>query len=392
MIGRVTQGYIVNDFNSTLYDRQSAMQNMQKQLASGYRVNLASDDPVAAINYMDYDSRLNEIKTYKNIIENVKGKINVADSALDSVTSIIQRARELAVQGANGVYTREERQNMAVEIDQLARELIQQANSSFKGNALFGGTMTDETPFKTNIQTDKTTGLDFLEDVRYIGNNQTQLAEVENGEKVDVTQPGNQIFWANNMEIYSTISSNGYTAAGDSKIYLDGVEIEIKAGDNLEIIANKMNNSGAAVQASIQTKDGESYFGIVSTTPHQISLMDAQGGSTLQDMGLIDHGMYPPNNYSPAAKVYTGSIFDVMIDLRKSLISDNIFQIGGTALSGIDSSLSNILKFRSHIGAVSERLDKISDRFLNDEVYITDEKQTSVGTDIAECHDGIKDA
>lgn len=72
-----------------------------------------------------------------------------------------------------------------------------------------------------------------------------------------------------------------------------------------------------------------------------------------------------------------------MIQFRKSLQSDNIFQIGGTAIGQIDSSLGNILKFRAHMGAVSQRLDAINDRFGSDVVYLTDAKDKSIGTDIS---------
>jgi flagellar hook-associated protein 3 FlgL len=390
MIGRVTQGYIVNDFNSNLHSRQAEMQNVQNQLSSGYRVNLPSEDPVAAINYMDYDSRLKEIDTYKTIVDNAKSKLNITDSALDSVTSVIQRLRELAVQGANGVYQKDEKQKMAVEVDQLLRELLSLANSNYKGNALFGGTMVNEDPFKANIQTDPNSGMEFLEGVRYIGNNQSQIAEVEKGSRVEVSQPGNQVFWADNMEIYSTLSVSGYTAAADSRVNIDGNEVAIKAGDNLEVIANKINNSGAAVKASVQTVNGASYFTMETTSPHQISITDSEGGTVMQDLGIIDHGMHPPYNYSPASKVYTGSIFDVMVNFRKSLMKDDIFQIGGTALAGIDSSLANVLKYRAHIGAVSQRMDTITDRYLSDEGYITEAKDNSIGTDIPKAMTQLK--
>lgn len=390
MIGRVTQGFIVNDFNNNLHSRQSELQKVQKQLASGYRVNLPSEDPVAAVNYMDFDSRLREVEIYRTIVDNAKSKMNVTDSSLDSVTSIVQRLRELAVQGANGTYTKEERQNMAVEVDQLLRELASLANASYRGNPLFGGTTVDGSPFKSQFKMDETNGMEFLESVRYTGNNQSQLAEVENGEKVVVSQPGNQIFWADNMNIYSTLNTSGYIAATDSKINIDGATIEIKAGDNLEVIAGKINNSGIGVKASVETKNGASYFALETTSPHQIALSDSDGGSVLQDLGIIDHGMNPPYNYSPAANVYTGSLFDVMIDFRKALMKDDTFKIGGSAIMGVDNSLSNILKYRAHIGSVSQRLDAITERYLSDQVYLTEAKDNAIGTDIPKAMTELK--
>lgn len=390
MMPRVTQSFIVNDFNANLKRRMSEIQNVQKNLATGYRINLPSDDPVGTITFMDYDSRIKEITTYQKIIENATSKLNLIDSSLDSATTILHRLREIAIQGANGTYTIEDRQKMALEVDQLLRELLQIANSYYKDTALFGGTMVSEAPFKAHYKVDPETGVEFLENVRYIGNNQTQILEVERNEKVEISPPGNQIFWAENMEIYSTLNVSGYVADRDSKILVDGVEISINAGDNLEVIANKINNAGLAVKASIQTKDGQSYFAIETTSPHQISLMDLDGGSVLQDLGIIDHGMYPPNNYSPAARIYTGSIFDVMINFRKALLKDDIFQIGGRAIIGLDNSIGNLLNYRAHIGAITTRLKNISDRLSGDYVYVEEAKQNSIATDIAKAITDMK--
>lgn len=390
MLGRVTQGFIVNDFNNNLHSRQDELQKTQKQLASGYRVNLPSEDPVAAVNYMDFQSRLREVEIYRTIVDNAKSKLNIADSAMESVTGIIQRLRELAVQGANGTYTKEERQNMAMEVDQLLRELATIANTSYKGNPLFGGTTMDANPFKAQFRVDEKTGVEYLENVRYTGNNQTLQSEVEKGERVDVAHPGNQLFWADNMEIYSTLNVAGYTAATDSKINIDGTDIDIKAGDNLEVIANKINNGGLSVKASVETRNGASYFLIESTSPHQIGLYDSDGGSVLQDLGLVDHGMNPPNNYSSAARVYTGSIFEVMINFRKALVKDDTFQIGGSALMAADNSLANVLNYRARIGSVSQRLDAITERYLSDEVYLTEAKDNAIGTDIPKAMTQLK--
>ncbi|MCX7882872.1 MAG: flagellar hook-associated protein 3 [Brevinematales bacterium] len=382
MLGRVTQGYMQQDFDYHLHKRQTETQSVERQLASGMRVNLPSDDPVATINFMDYDSRLKEMSVYRSQISFAQSKLKTIDSSLDTVTQILQRLRELAVQAANGVYTKEEREKIAVEVDQLTREILSQANSYYKGEALFGGTMVFDTPFKAQYQINQQTGIEFLEDVRYIGNSQAQLLEVERSIKITMSQPGNQIFWAQDMGIYSTLSVSGYTAPKDSKIVIDGHEIQIRAGDNIETIANKINGAGLAVRASIQTQAGSSFFSIESTSPHQIVMYDMEGGSVLQDLGLVDNGMYPPYNYSPSARVYTGSIFDVLIDFRKALLNDNIHQIGGTALAGIDQSLENLLRYRANLGSVSSRLDIINERFLADEVYITEAKDNAVATDI----------
>ena len=47
---------------------------------------------------------------------------------------ILQKVRELAVQAANGIYSKENRENMAVEVDELLKELVTTANSRYQDN------------------------------------------------------------------------------------------------------------------------------------------------------------------------------------------------------------------------------------------------------------------
>lgn len=382
MFNRVTPKYMVNDFDSNLRSRSEEIQRTQNRLSSGMRVNRPSEDPVATMLYMDYDSRLNEISTYRTLIDGAQSRLKTTDGALDGATNVLQRIRELAVQGANSTYTKDDRQKMAVEVDQLMRELLSVANTHYKGEPLFGGTMVDTMPFKAQYKTDPATGIEFMTDVRYIGNNQSQVAEVNRAERVVTAQPGNQVFWADNMMIYSTLNVAGYTAPADSVIVVDGIDVPIRQGDNLEVITEKINRSGAAVIAGIETQNGQSYFTIQSTSPHQITLMDNNGGTVLKDLGIIDPGMQSPNNYSPAAKVFTNSIFDVLSQFRKDLLDDNVLHIGGSALAGIDNSLSNILKYRANLGSVSSRLEFVTERLAADELYITEARDNAVGTDI----------
>jgi flagellar hook-associated protein 3 FlgL len=384
MIGRVSQQSYVNEFLNNAQVRERDMQKVQNRLSSGNRVSLPSQDPVATINYMDYDSRLKEIDVYGSIIMNMDAKLNLTDSVLGSATEAMQRLRELAVQMGNGVYSKQEREIVALEVDQLTRELLSLANSYYKDKPLFGGTTIEPEPFKAFYRTDPNTGVSFLEEVRYVGNHQSQIVEVERGETIDIIPSGNQIFWADDMVIYPTTPATGYTAPSDSRIVVDGQEIQIRRGDSIEIIADKINNSGAAVRASIFTEGNESFFTMQSTRPHQITLMDMDGGRVLEELGLIDAGMYPPFNYSPSARVYSGSIFDVMVDFRKALMEDDIYRIGGTALARMDMAMSNMMNHRAQMGAVSARINTIMERFLSDKVYISDIRQKSIGTDIAQ--------
>ncbi|NPV01179.1 MAG: flagellar hook-associated protein 3 [Brevinematales bacterium] len=384
MAAGISQISMANQFTFNAMNREAELEKVQNQLTSGVKINLPSDDPTGTVNFMDYDSRLKEIDTYGKLIQNATAKMDYVDGKLGSATDILQRIRELAVQMANGIYSEEERLNTAMEVDQLIRELVSIGNSTYKGDPMFGGTFVGDVPFKQYTITDPKSGDQFVSDVKYIGNNQSQVMQIEQNENVNVNQPGNQLFWAYNSLIIPTLPSTGYTAPNDSKIIVDGMEIAISQGDSLDVISKKINDSGAAVKAGVITQNGASYFTLESTTPHQLTLMDTNGGSVLQNLGIIDPGSQPPNNLSPSAKMYSGSIFDVLVDFREALIKNDQFAIGGQVLGGIDMAMDNILKYRASMGAVEMRMQTVQERLSNEQVYIADISQKTIGTDLSQ--------
>jgi len=372
MAAGISQIAMANQFTFNTLKKEAELGKVQNQLTSGFKINLPSDDPTATVNFMDYDSRLKEIDTYGKLIQNATAKLDYVDGKLGSATEILQRIRELAVQMANGIYSQEERQITAMEVDQLIRELVAIGNSSYKGDPMFGGTFVGDVPFKQYTITDPKTGDQFVSDVKYIGNNQSQIMQIEQNENVHVNHPGNQLFWAYDSLIMPTLPSTGYTAPNDSKISVDGIDIAINQGDSLDVIAKKINDSGAAVKAGVFTHNGASYFTLESTTPHQLTLMDTSGGSVLQNLGIIDAGSQPPNNLSPSAKMFSGSVFDVIVDFREALIKNDQFAIGGQVLGGIDMAMDNILKYRASLGAVEMRMQTVQERLSSEQVYIAD--------------------
>jgi len=68
---------------------------------------------------------------------------------------------------------------------------------------------------------------------------------------------------------------------------------------------------------------------IKSTNPHKVELSDIEGGTLLQNLGILqpDHPT-GPDNYNVDAMVFGGSVFDVVIGLRDSMLSNNAEDIG----------------------------------------------------------------
>jgi flagellar hook-associated protein 3 FlgL len=109
---------------------------------------------------------------------------------------------------------------------------------------------------------------------------------------------------------------------------------------------------------------------LTSKSPHQIWLEDLEGGTVLQDLGLIDgSNPEPPNNFAATATVSGLSIFEVVIMLRDDLIKGDVKLIGGRDLEALDSALENILRYRAEVGARVNRLEQHEKRIAWDTTY-----------------------
>ncbi len=108
------------------------------RLSSGKRINSASDD---AAGLAISNSMTSQISGMNQAIRNANDGISLvqtADGALDEVTNMVQRIRELAVQSASGTYDDNDRQNMQTEVTQLTGQISQTLKTAtFNGVPLF---------------------------------------------------------------------------------------------------------------------------------------------------------------------------------------------------------------------------------------------------------------
>lgn len=364
---RVTNQMITNTLNYNLNKHQSIMDETQDKLATGKNVRIPRDNPISTTNQMIYQSRINEIDQYLSNTDESKSRLSEVDTSLQSALRIFHRIRVLAVQGANGIYTSFElKEAMATEINQMLEEMVSIANTkSATGRPIFGGHQTGgqdiPDPFVPIYQT-LTAGNqgDAMTGVEYRGNIGEIKREVGIREYVDVSIPGNKIFWATNQILTSNKDAGEYSSETNQIIKIDGKEINISAGDNLDLIIDKINNAGLSIRAS---KGGRNNMILESTTPHQIWLEDTGSGRVLKDIGLLNTDFpHPPNNIAPTVTIGGMSIFEMMIQLRDDLVRGDQELVGGRDLGLIDMALENILKHIASIGAKQNRVDEIAKR------------------------------
>ena len=266
----------------------------------------------------------------------------------------MQRVRELAVTGANGVYNKEDLGNMASEVDELLKQLIQNANAiSADGNSIFAGTNTKSTAFEIEMGNVEGSGVPLIQNVRYNGNIDSNLVEIDENKYLINDNAGNKTFWAQNQQLFGGRDATSWQAQADSVISIDGVEIKVTQGDNIYGLIAKINNSGAAVKASLDPVR----MGLnLSTTDARQLWLDDVKGTTLNELGIIkDSSQRPPYNIGDGTRVAGGSMFDTVIALRNAMLAGDQEAIGGRVLGGLDQGINSLTTRLAKSGSEYER-------------------------------------
>jgi flagellar hook-associated protein 3 FlgL len=117
----------------------SRLARIQEQLTTGKTINRPSDDPSGAASTMRLRASLADQRQYARNAADGKAWLTQVDTALGSMAEQVQRARDLALQGANGATGTDSRTALAVEVEQLRESLIAGANTQYLGRPVFGG-------------------------------------------------------------------------------------------------------------------------------------------------------------------------------------------------------------------------------------------------------------
>jgi flagellin len=125
----------------TLTSSSQGMTRSLERLSSGHRINRAADDAAGLAISQNLRAGISGMSQAIRNTQDAIGVIRTADGALDTATSVLQRMRDLAVQGANdGGLTDGAKQALQQEIDQLKAELTRIGRTtSYNGRPLLDG-------------------------------------------------------------------------------------------------------------------------------------------------------------------------------------------------------------------------------------------------------------
>ncbi len=127
---------------------QESMAQLQEQLATGRKIQRASDDPAGASLALQHRKNIAFETQMRRNLEGGISFMNVSEAALSGVNDSLQRVRELTVQASNDSMGADERNSIALEIDELIEHIAQAANTRFGDAYVFSGFQTQQPAYQ----------------------------------------------------------------------------------------------------------------------------------------------------------------------------------------------------------------------------------------------------
>ena len=141
---RVTNNMMVNNLMRNLYKNYTKMDRAQQMLSSQKKFLRPSDDPIGVTRSLRLTTEILNMEQYKRNVDDSDSWIQSSEQVINNMMSVMQRIRELTVQGSNESYSQDDRKKIADETRELKEQLIVLGNTAYAGSYLFSGYKTDK--------------------------------------------------------------------------------------------------------------------------------------------------------------------------------------------------------------------------------------------------------
>lgn len=153
---RVTNSSMVSGYLKDMQKNLQGMNKLNTQINTSQNINTISDDPFKTIKLLNLKNEIKDVEKYNSNADEVMGWIDVTDEALDRVGNLTTDIKTLLT-SIQGTFGPDEIKAVQTEINEKMKQIGEAMNSTYAGEYVFGGSITDEAPIK--METDPDTGL-----------------------------------------------------------------------------------------------------------------------------------------------------------------------------------------------------------------------------------------
>ncbi|QJD99011.1 Lateral flagellin [Massilia forsythiae] len=163
---------------SSLTKTQASLSTSMTRLSTGYRINSAQDDAAGLQIASRLKAQSSGMAVAMRNTQNATSMLQTADGALDEVSNMLIRMKDLATQAADSSSTADDKTAMQSEYDALGKELGNVLkNTSFGGKTLMvGGTIASAMTFQIGASSSETMSVDLSTDMSSVVTNVSSAA------------------------------------------------------------------------------------------------------------------------------------------------------------------------------------------------------------------------
>ena len=366
---RISDSVITNTVRNNVRRSVARLNEYQKALSSGVRINDASDDPTQATRSLLLRSDIRNGEQYQRNIDEGLGFMNFVDSTLDDMVNTLIGVRGTAIQGASDTVNADDREILARGVNELIEHMISRGQSKFRGRYIFAGTETLESPYTAIRNSDG--------DVVDVGNTLRRSIGLDDTTTAVGTLLG------------QTAPPAGTVTIGDQTVAID------LATDSLDDIKA---NIEAAAPTGVTVDIEESSSGGVSVYRLRINgtTMAVDDGNVLGTLGIgnvettgsilreVGEGVHIQVNVE-GRDLFEGAqnAFSGMINLRDSLLTNDIDGIR-QSITDLESVREKISDARGVLGARTRRVELTRELLERLEVNLSSSLGDAEDTDVTQ--------
>lgn len=189
---RVTEAMLHRTTLGDVSRQRARLARTQEQASSGLVINRPSDDPVGAGLATTLEARIAALAQQARNVSQARGRVAAGETAIADAVQVLVRARELALEGANGSQDATSRAQIAKEVQGLHDQMLALANTRMDGAYLFAGYATDAPAFSTTGAFSSPPPT--VPAVTYDGDGNPIQVEIQDGVRVTVNGDGRRAF------------------------------------------------------------------------------------------------------------------------------------------------------------------------------------------------------
>lgn len=347
---RISSMSLYDTGTRSILEQQSALLKTQQQVATGRRIGVPSDDPVAAARALVVSQSETMNLQFGVNRDAAKAALGLADSVLGSVGNVIQDVRSMAIEAGNGMLSNADRQSLATALQGRFNELLGLANSrDGSGNYMFSGYQVGTQPFVPSGGS-----------VSYNGDDGALELQVAAARQMGVTFSGRDVFERihTGNGVFTTAAAGANTGTG-----------VINQGS----VVNATLLTGQNYAISFNVVGGVTTYDVINTTT---ATTLSTGNPYTPNAAITIDGMQVQIDGAPAngdqftlAPSTNQSLFTTISDLISALktpasattYSAPLANALGRAVANLDQALDNVLKYRANEGAKLNEVDSLDD-------------------------------